>query len=64
MHRTITAISHRQHSFVWVFNKVGYTSLLNFCLATCAVFSTFYEYIVGLATTCTNKIYKTVENFV
>jgi len=33
----------QRNSFVSVFNKVENALLLNFCLATCAVFSTFYE---------------------
>ena len=61
MHRTITA---QRNSFVSVLNKVENTLLRNFCLAMCAVFSTFYEQNVGLATTCTNQIYKTDEIFV
>jgi len=54
----------QRNSFVSVFNKVENTLLFNLCFAMCAVFSTFSEYNVGLATTCTNQIYKTDEIFV
>jgi len=50
--------------YVIVMLLVGSTVVINFCLAMCAVFSTFYEWNVGLATTCTNQIYKTDEIFV
>jgi len=38
----LPAFSQR-NSFVSVFNKVENTLLFDFCLAMCAVFSTFYE---------------------
>ena len=49
---------------VFLCHPVENTLLLNFCLAMCAVFSTFYEYNVGLITTCTNQIYETDDIFV
>ena len=54
----------QRNSFVSVFNKVENTLLLNICLELCAVFSTCYQQNVGLATMCTNQIYKADKIFV